>query len=100
MLSENQVVNFLKKGQKCLGRYIQHTNDYLGAPSIIKITNSATSTYTCYSLTQSSERHFLLSAIVKVLENNMFLPKEECKQISEYYVQEKYQQYIDFVMSS
>ena len=30
----------------------------------------------------------------------MCLPEEECKQIAEYIVQKKYEQYIDFVMST
>jgi hypothetical protein len=100
MISEKHIKNFIEKGKKFLSRHISYSKCHMGTPSIVKITNPTTSTHTCYKVSTSSERHYLSSTITLILEDNLFLPKEECKQIADYIVQKKYEQYTEFVMSS
>lgn len=100
MLTDKHIIYFIEKGKKFFDNYISYSNCHMGTPSIVKITNPTTSTDICYSLTQSSERHYLSSLITQMLEEYLFLSKEDGRQIAEYLVQKKYEQYIDFMMSS
>ena len=100
MLTEKHIKHFIKKGKKFLNKYISYSKCHMGTPSIVKITNPITSTDTCYKVNTSSERHYLSSTITLILKDNLFLPKEDCKQIADYIVQKKYEQYMEFVMSS
>lgn len=100
MLTDKHIIYFLEKGKKFFEENISYSNCDMGTPSVVKITNPTTSTHVCYSLTQSSERYYLSSLITKMLEDHLFLSKEDGKQIAEYIIQKKYEQYIDFVMSS
>ena len=107
MLTDNHIKHFIEKGKKYFEKFISYTNNSLGIPSVIKvkkhqksILDPVTSPYICFCVTQSVERHYASLNISKLIEVNMCLPKEECKQIAEYIVQKKYEQYIDFVMST
>lgn len=107
MLTDNQIKHFIEKGKKYFEKFISYTTNPLGIPSVIKvkkhqksILDPVTSFYICFCVTQSVERHYASLNISKLIEVNMCLPKEECKQIAEYIVQKKYEQYIDFVMST
>ena len=100
MLTDKHITHFIEKGKKFFDSYISYSNCYMGTPSILKITNPTTHTDICYNVNTSSERHYLSSTITSIIESNLFLPKEDCKQIAEYIVQKKYEQYIEYVMSS
>ena len=111
MLTDNHIKHFIEKGKKYFEKFISYTNNSLGIPSIIKVkktidtkwvldSDTSKSPYVSYCVTQSVERHYCSLTISKLIEVNMCLPKEECKQIAEYIVQKKYEQYIDFVMST
>ncbi len=100
MLTDKHIKHFIEKGKNFLSKYISYSNCCMGTPSIVKITDPTTHTHTCYKVSTSSERHYLCSTITLIIERNLFLPKEDCKQISEYIVQKKYEQYIEFVMAS
>ncbi len=109
MLTDNHIKHFIEKGKKYFEKFISYTNNSLGIPSVIKVKktidtkwvlDSETSPYVSYCITQSVERHYCSLTISKLIEVNMCLPKEECKQIAEYIVDKKYEQYIDFVMST
>jgi len=100
MLTDKHIIHFIKKGKTFLADYISYSKCHMGTPSIVKITDPITSTYTCYKVNTSSERHYLSSTITLILKDNLFLPKEDCKQIADYIVQKKYEQYMEFVMSS
>ena len=109
MLTEKHIIHFIEKGKNFFDKYISYTNNPLGIPSVIKvkktidpkfILGSDKVTYVSYCVTQSIERHYSLLNIAKLLESHMYLPQKECQQIAGYIVQKKYEQYIDFVMSS
>ncbi len=100
MLTEKHIKHFIEKGKNFLGKHISYSNCYMGAPSIVKITNPTTHTDICYNVSTSSERHYLSSTLTQLIESNLFLPKEDCKQIAEHIVQKKYEQYVEYVMSS
>ena len=107
MLTEKHIKHFIEKGKSFFDKYISYTTNPLGIPSVIKvkkfqksIIDPVTSPYNCYCVTQSVERHYSSLNIAKLLESHMYLPQKDCFQIAEYIVQKKYEQYIDFVMSS
>lgn len=109
MLTEKHIIHFIEKGKSFFDKYISYTNNSLGIPSVIKIKKtidpkfilgSNKVTFICYCVTQSVERHYSSLSIAKLLESHMYLPQKDCHQIAEYIVQKKYEQYIDFVMSS
>ena len=107
MLTEKHIIHFIEKGKSFFDKYISYTTNPLGIPSVIKvkkfqksILDPVTSPYVSYCVTQSVERHYSSLSIAKLLESHMYLPQMDCQQIAEYIVQKKYEQYIDFVMSS
>jgi len=114
MLTEKHIKNFVEKGKSFFDRYISYTTNPLGIPSVIKVKKFNTSLFqvtvlspdpvtssdVSFCVTQSVERHYASLNIANLLESNMHLPQKDCHQIAEYIVQKKYEQYIDFVMSS
>lgn len=107
MLTEKHIIHFIEKGKSFFDKYISYTNNPLGIPSVIKvkkhqksILDPVTSSYICFCVTQSVERHYASLNITKLLESYMYLPQKDCQQIADYIIQKKYEQYIDFVMSS
>jgi hypothetical protein len=107
MLTEKHIIYFIEKGKSIFDKYISYTTNPLGIPSVIKvkkfqksILDPVTSPYMCFCVSQSVERHYSILNITNLLEAHMYLPQKDSKQIAEYIVQKKYEQYIDFVMSS
>jgi hypothetical protein len=109
MLTEKHIIHFIEKGKSFFDKYVSYTNNPLGIPSVIKVKKtidpkwvlgSDKVTSTCYCVTKSVERHYSSLTIAKLIESHMYLPQKDCQQIAEYIVQKKYEQYIDFVMSS
>ena len=108
MLTEKHIKHFVEKGKSFFDKYISYTTNPLGIPSVIKVKKFKKSilddvtynTDVCFCVTQSVERHYASLNIANLLELHMYLPQKDCHQIAEYIVQEKYEQYIDFVMSS
>ncbi len=103
MLTEKHIIHFIEKGKSFFDKYISYTTNPLGIPSVIKVKKTIDPKfkgYICYCVTQSVERHYSSLSIAKLLESHMYLPQKDCQQIGEYIVQKKYEQYIDFVMSS
>tara|TARA_B100000900_G_scaffold371527_1_gene350814 strand:- start:2180 stop:2503 length:324 start_codon:yes stop_codon:yes gene_type:complete len=107
MLTEKHIKHFVEKGKSFFDKYISYTTNPLGIPSVIKVKRFEKSTldpvtypYVSFCVTQSVERHYVSLNIAKLLESHMYLPQKDCHQIAEYIVQKKYEQYIDFVMSS
>ena len=109
MLTDKHIKHFVEKGKSFFDKYISYTTNPLGIPSVIivkKITHpkfvlgSDEITSISYCVSQSIERHYSSLSIAKLLESHMYLPQKDCHQIAEYIVQKKYEQYIDFVMSS
>ena len=107
MLTEKHIKHFVEKGKSFFDKYISYTTNPLGIPSVIKvkkfktsILDPVTSPDVSFCVTQSVERHYASLNIANLLELHMYLPQKDCHQIAEYIVQEKYEQYIDFVMSS
>lgn len=108
MLTDKYIINFMEKGVSFFNRHITHVNDSVGNPSIIKVLNNKKSvlpytnipvTHSCFNINESSERHYLSLYICKVIEKKLYLPIEECKEISDYIVKKKYEEYVKFVMS-
>lgn len=103
MLTEKHIKHFIEKGKSFFDKYVSYTTNHLGIPSIIKVKKYQTksiSPYVCYCVTQSVERHYSSLNIAKLIEAYMYLPQKDCQQIAEYIVQKKYEQYIDFIMTS
>jgi len=101
-LSSEQLNNFVtKKGLKFFNNNYPVTKDSFGLPSQIEpkyITRLIDPQNNICSLIQSIDRENVRKCIAEDLRRVMFFTKEESIQISEYYVEKKYNEYKEYVM--
>ncbi len=91
-----QLINFVnKKGTKFFNKKYPVVIDDMGLPSLIKLT----ATDKVFGLTQSIDRHYLNKTITKDLIDIMSFSEEESSQISEFYINEKYKEYKESLLS-
>ena len=96
LLTTKQLQNFVsKRGSKFFDKKYPIINDNMGLPSLVKMV----STDRIYGLTLSVDRNNLRRCITRDLKDMLGLTEEESNQISEFYVNEKYGEYKEIILS-
>ena len=96
LLTTEQLKNFvIKRGSKFFDKKYPVINDEMGLPSLVKMTQKDN----VFGLTLSIDRERLRNHISRDLTNMLSLSEEESNQISEFYVNEKYEKYKEEILS-
>jgi len=92
---DKKILNFFKKCEKFFLENYPTITDSIGIPSLIEVFIEKKK----YSITHSIDRHHLRGAITTDLTNNLYLDKNTAHTLAEMYVEEKFKNYKDHIMS-
>ena len=94
-MEDEKVLKFFKKCEKFFLDNYPSMEDSIGIPSLIEVFIEKKK----YSITHSIDRHHLRGAITTDLHNNLYFDVETASKLAEMYVEEKFKNYKDYILS-
>jgi hypothetical protein len=94
-MKDVKVLKFFKKCEKFFQDNYPLIVDSTGIPSLIEVFIEKKK----YSITHSIDRHFLRGAITTDLHNNLYFDVETADKLAGMYVEEKFKNYKEYILS-
>jgi len=94
-MEDEKVLKFFKKCEKFFLDNYPTITDTIGIPSLIEVFIEKKK----YSITHSIDRHHLRQSIAKDLHTNLYFDVETASTLSEMYVEEKFKNYKEYILS-
>ncbi len=94
-MKDEKILKFFKKCEKFFQDNYPSKVDSIGIPSLIEVFIEKKK----YSITHSIDRHHLRGAITTDLHNNLYIDVEVADRLAGMYVEEKFKNYKEYILS-